>query len=135
MLNWPEWPFYLPGLVSLGLWAVVAAEAVMTSVPTLRSGRISTFTSLSGTTGGVSAGPAYAASKGGVISLTFAMAREYGPYGIRVNTIAPGIVDTPMQPAGSTSAGQALVKTIPMGRQASAEEIAAAVLDLAGEAT
>jgi NAD(P)-dependent dehydrogenase (short-subunit alcohol dehydrogenase family) len=95
------------------------------------SGSISTFTSLSGTTGGVSAGPAYAASKGGIISLTYALARQYGPAGIRVNTIAPGIVDTPMQRAGPTGAGQALVKTIPMGRQATADEIAAVAVFLA----
>jgi TRAP-type C4-dicarboxylate transport system permease small subunit len=37
VLNWPEWPFYLPGLVSLGLWAVVAAEQLRASVDRGRS--------------------------------------------------------------------------------------------------
>ena len=62
-------------------------------------GSICTFSSLSGTTGGPSSAPAYASSKGGIISLTYAMARHFGPHGIRVNSIAPGIVDTPMQRA------------------------------------
>jgi NAD(P)-dependent dehydrogenase (short-subunit alcohol dehydrogenase family) len=94
-------------------------------------GSICTFTSLSGTTGGVSAGPAYAASKGGIISLTYAMARHYGSSGIRVNSIAPGFVDTPMQRAGFTAATQALVEALPMGRQATAEEVAAVAVFLA----
>jgi NAD(P)-dependent dehydrogenase (short-subunit alcohol dehydrogenase family) len=93
-------------------------------------GSICTFTSLSGTTGGVSAGPVYAASKGGVISLTYAMARYYGPDGIRVNSIAPGFVDTPMQQAGFSAATQAIVESIPMGRQAAAEEIASVAVFL-----
>jgi NAD(P)-dependent dehydrogenase (short-subunit alcohol dehydrogenase family) len=94
-------------------------------------GSICTFTSLSGTTGGVSAGPAYAASKGGIIALTYAMARYYGPDGIRVNSIAPGFVDTPMQRAGFTVETQTVVQSTPMGRQATAEEIAAAAVFLA----
>jgi NAD(P)-dependent dehydrogenase (short-subunit alcohol dehydrogenase family) len=94
-------------------------------------GSICTFTSLSGTTGGVSAGPAYAASKGGIISLTYALARHYGSSGIRVNSIAPGFVDTPMQQAGFTAATQALIESLPMGRQASAEEVAAVAVFLA----
>ena len=93
-------------------------------------GSICTFTSLSGTTGGVSAGPAYAASKGGVISLTYAMASHYGPHGIRVNSIAPGIVDTPMQQDGFTAATAAFVESLPMGRQATAEEIASVAVFL-----
>jgi len=44
---------------------------------------------------------AYAASKGGVVAMTLPMARELGQYGIRVNTIAPGIFSTPMMRAAS----------------------------------
>lgn len=94
-------------------------------------GSISTLSSLSGTTGGVSAGPVYAASKGGVIALTYAMASHFGPLGVRVNCIVPGFVDTPMQRVGFTTAKQAIVEATPMGRQATAEEIASAAVFLA----
>ena len=59
------------------------------------------------------------------------MAKHYGPSGIRVNSIAPGIVDTPMQRAGFTAATQAVVESIAMGRQATADEIAAVAVFLA----
>ena len=45
---------------------------------------------------GGAAGAAYAASKGGIVSMTLAAARELAPHAIRVNTIAPGLMDTPM---------------------------------------
>jgi NAD(P)-dependent dehydrogenase (short-subunit alcohol dehydrogenase family) len=96
-------------------------------------GSICTFTSLAGTTGGPSSAPAYASSKGGVISLTYAMARHYGPVGIRVNSIAPGFVDTPMQRAGFSLATQAVVDSTPMARQADPSEIASIAVFLASD--
>lgn len=94
-------------------------------------GSICMLTSLSATTGGPSSIPAYASSKGGIISLTYAMARHYGPLGIRVNSIAPGIVDTPMQQAGFSAATRAFVESTPMGRQAVSAEIASVAVFLA----
>lgn len=96
-------------------------------------GSICTFTSISGTTGGPSSAPAYASSKGGIISLTYAMARHFGPHGIRVNSIAPGIVDTPMQRAGFTAATQEFVDSTPLGRQADAAEVAAVAVFLSSD--
>lgn len=55
---------------------------------------------------GGAGGAAYAASKGAIVSMTLALARDLAPHGIRVNTIAPGIMDTPMfsgLPAQATS--------------------------------
>jgi NAD(P)-dependent dehydrogenase (short-subunit alcohol dehydrogenase family) len=96
-------------------------------------GSICTFTSLSGTTGGPSSAPAYAASKGGIISLTYAMARHFGPHGIRVNSIAPGFIDTPMQRTGFTAATQAFVDSTPLARQADPTEVAAVAVFLASD--
>jgi NAD(P)-dependent dehydrogenase (short-subunit alcohol dehydrogenase family) len=96
-------------------------------------GSICTFTSLAGTTGGPSSAPAYASSKGGIISLTYAMARHFGPYGIRVNTIAPGFVDTPMQRAGFSAATQAFVDSTPLARQADPAEVASVAVFLASD--
>ncbi len=72
----------------------------------------------------------YAASKGGVIALTKALAREYGPLGITVNTIPPSQIDTPMQQAsqraGELPGNDFLVTRIPVGRLGTADDVAAA---------
>jgi NAD(P)-dependent dehydrogenase (short-subunit alcohol dehydrogenase family) len=96
-------------------------------------GSICTFTSISATMGGVSSAPAYGASKGGIIALTYAMARHYGPAGIRVNSIAPGFTDTPMQRAGFSPAAQAYIDSTPLARQADPAEIAAVAVFLASD--
>ncbi len=96
-------------------------------------GSISTFTSISATMGGVSSAPAYGASKGGIIALTYAMARHYGPSGIRVNSIAPGFIDTPMQREGFSPAAQAYIDSTPLARQADASEVAAMAIFLASD--
>ncbi|MCB0213187.1 MAG: SDR family oxidoreductase, partial [Anaerolineae bacterium] len=56
---------------------------------------------------------AYAASKGGVVSLTLPVARELAPYGIRVVTIAPGIFETPMMASLPEPARESLGKQVP----------------------
>jgi NAD(P)-dependent dehydrogenase (short-subunit alcohol dehydrogenase family) len=56
---------------------------------------------------------AYAASKGGVVSLTITAARDLARSGIRVNTIAPGIVATPMLTSLGEEVGASLAKSIP----------------------
>ena len=72
----------------------------------------------------------YAASKGGVIALTRALAREYGKHGITANTVPPSSVDTPMQrhsqEFGSLPDNEFLAKRIPVGRVGRAEDVAAA---------
>ena len=59
-------------------------------------GRIVNISSFGAKTGGLSPLPAYAASKGGVISLTFSFAREYAPFGVTCNALAPTFVKTQM---------------------------------------
>ena len=76
----------------------------------------------------------YVASKGGVLSLTRAMALELAPYRIRVNAIAPGLTDTAQPRYGSSEAELAeMARTIPFGRMAQPEEIARAAVFLASE--
>ena len=57
--------------------------------------------------------PAYAASKGGIVSMTLPIARECASYGIRVMTIAPGIFDTPMMAGLPEEARISLGKMVP----------------------
>ncbi|HUK89517.1 MAG TPA: 3-oxoacyl-ACP reductase family protein [Blastocatellia bacterium] len=77
----------------------------------------------------------YAASKGAVISLTKALATELGPYGIRVNCVAPGWVETDMS-ADFLKIPSEIHKInagIPLGRVASADDIAGPILFLASD--
>ena len=76
----------------------------------------------------------YVASKGGVLSMTRAMALELAPYRIRVNAIAPGLTDTAQPRYGSTEAELAeTARATPFGRMARPEEIARAAVFLASQ--
>ncbi|WP_028927294.1 SDR family NAD(P)-dependent oxidoreductase [Pseudonocardia acaciae] len=78
--------------------------------------------------GGLRGGPHYAASKGAVVSLTRAMARELGPRGIRANTIHPGIVRTPMTEDASPELEARQARGVPLGRLGEPDDIAGAAV-------
>ncbi|KAK8174940.1 hypothetical protein BC567DRAFT_264453 [Phyllosticta citribraziliensis] len=88
------------------------------------------LSSLLGLKGGVGSA-AYAASKAGVIGLTRALAAEYGPLGLRVNTLVPGYVETAMTDAMETKARDLARDSIPLKRFGTADEIASAAVFLA----
>jgi acetoacetyl-CoA reductase/3-oxoacyl-[acyl-carrier protein] reductase len=73
----------------------------------------------------------YAASKGGLIAFTHALARELGPRGIRVNAVAPGMIDTPLARALSSSVLEKARVESALGRIGHPRDIASAVLFLA----
>jgi 2-hydroxycyclohexanecarboxyl-CoA dehydrogenase len=79
----------------------------------------------------------YAASKGGVISLTKALAREVASQGITVNTIPPSLVDTPMArhaaEVGDVPAIDLMAGAVPVGRAGTPDDIAAACVFLCSE--
>jgi 3-oxoacyl-[acyl-carrier protein] reductase len=95
-------------------------------------GRIVNVSSYGAKTGGLSPLPAYAASKGGIISLTFSFAREYAAFGVTCNAIAPTFVKTQMLTEQvSAERQEELRKKIPVGRFCELEEFAHCVLFLA----
>ncbi len=75
---------------------------------------------------------AYAASKAAVHGMTLAAARELGPRGIRVNAVAPGVVETELIADFGPERREALRRAASLGRLVRAEEVAAAIAFLAG---
>ena len=75
----------------------------------------------------------YAASKGGINGLTRALAKELAPRNVRVNAIAPGMIETDMSQVIRGIAGDQIQKMIPLRRIGRPEEIAAVAAFLAGE--
>ncbi len=91
-------------------------------------GRIINLASLAGQNGGTASGAHYAASKGGILTLTKIFARELSKSGVTVNAIAPGPVDSPMVHALVPEEKMAgLLQMIPVGQLGDAEFIAQAV--------
>ena len=76
----------------------------------------------------------YSAAKAGVIGLTTALAKELGPSGIRVNCVAPGVIDTEMNRAIDPEALHELEQYTPLGRMGRPEEVAAVIAFLASDA-
>jgi NAD(P)-dependent dehydrogenase (short-subunit alcohol dehydrogenase family) len=116
--------------------AFLCAKHVLPGMLEARRGAIVNISSVQGLFG-FPGYPHYAASKGGIIAMTRQMAREYAASGIRVNCIAPGTVDTPMNagvlsrvenPAGLRAAWD---KMHPLGRIGQPIDVAYAALFLA----
>jgi len=99
-----------------------------------RFGRLVFVSSVVGLSGG--AGQAnYAASKAGLVGFARSLARELGSRGITSNVVAPGFVDTDMTAELGDARREELLRTIPLGRTATAQEVAGVVAFLAGDAS
>jgi NAD(P)-dependent dehydrogenase (short-subunit alcohol dehydrogenase family) len=99
-----------------------------------RGGRIVNFTSQGWWTGGFGGSVAYAASKGGIVSLTRGLARTYAKDRITVNAVSPGAADTAMMRSGLTEEQlKGFIASIPLGRMAEPSELAGTVLFLASD--
>lgn len=115
--------------------AMLAAQAVAPGMISRKRGNIINIVSIAGRNGGGPGAGAYATAKGGLITLTKALAKEFAPNGIRVNAVSPGVIDTPFHEVFSTPEMIAtFVKTIPMGRVGTSEEVANVIAFLASDA-
>lgn len=114
---------------------VVARAAARRMIAAGVRGSIVNITSMNGVAPGPGSG-AYGATKAGVALLTQQMAIEWGGHGIRVNAVAPGLIDAGMsEPIYADQATrEARVAKVPIGRLGRADDIAAAVLWLASDA-
>lgn len=108
------------------------SRAVLPSMIAKKQGRIINISSMWGTTG-ASCEVHYSATKAALDGMTRALAREVGPSGITVNAIAPGVINTEMNRALDEAALSDLREATPLCRLGTPEEVADAVLFLAGE--
>ncbi len=107
-------------------------RAVLPHMLSRKSGSIVTVSSMWGQVG-ASCEAAYSAAKGAVIAYTKALAKELGPSSIRVNCVAPGVIDTEMNAHLSPDDLAALAGETPLGRIGTPEEAAAAIAFLASD--
>jgi 3-oxoacyl-[acyl-carrier protein] reductase len=97
-----------------------------------KSGAIINLGSVAGLIG-LPGAASYTAAKGGIISLTKGVAKEVAPYGIRVNCIAPGWIETPILDSLPQEMRPMMTQMTPLGRIGQPQEIAAAALFLASD--
>ena len=107
----------LPAMVKQGAGAIVC----ISSVSAQRGG-------------GIFGGPHYSAAKAGVLGLARAMAREFGPAGVRVNSVTPGLIQTDITAGKLTDAMRVdILKGIPLNRLGDADDVAKICLFLASD--
>jgi 3-oxoacyl-[acyl-carrier protein] reductase len=105
----------------------LCSREVMPSLKQKKWGKIVNLGSLAGQVGGLVVGANYAVSKAGVICFTKSLAKELAPFGINVNCIAPGIIDTEMTRAFPR---EEMIKSIPLRKLGEPQDVADAVLFL-----
>lgn len=114
------------------LGAVRTIRALLPDLLHRKSGSIVTVSSVWGQVG-ASCESHYAASKAALIGLSKSLAQELGPSGIRVNCVAPGVIDTEMNAMHSGETMRELAGQTPLGRIGTAAEVADSVLYLCSE--
>ena len=111
------------------------SQAVLPAMKEQKSGSIVCMSSVSAQRGGgIFGGPHYSAAKAGVLGLAKAMAREFGPDGIRVNCVTPGLIGTDITSGKLTDEMRAkILEGIPLGRLGDASDVAGIYTFLASD--
>ena len=125
-----DWQKMLNTNLSGVFYACRSAAKVMVNQ---KNGSIVNVSSIWGITG-ASCEVAYSATKAGIIGLTKALAKELGPSNVRVNCVAPGVIDTEMNSNLDIGALADLADETPLGRIGTTEEVAKAIYYLANDA-
>ena len=114
---------------------LLLSQAVIPHMKERGTGSIACMSSVSAQRGGgIFGGPHYSAAKAGVLGLAKAMAREFGPHGIRINCVTPGLVNTDITGDKLTPAmKEDIIKGIPLGRLGETSDVAKVYLFLASD--
>ncbi len=112
--------------------ALVCSRAAIKSMIRTRTGRVIFLSSIVGEMGNAGQA-AYASSKAALIGLTKTLAREYASRNITVNAVSPGFIETDMTSGMSAELKDGMVKTIPLGRTGTVQEVAAAIAFLCAD--
>jgi 3-oxoacyl-[acyl-carrier protein] reductase len=114
---------------------LLCSQAAMREMMERKRGTIINVGSIAGHHGGGPGAAVYAAAKAGVMCLTKGLAKELAPFGVRVNGVAPGVIETPFHERMSTpELLQQFVNAIPLGRLGTAEECGRVIAFLASDA-
>lgn len=115
--------------------AFLCCRAVAASMMERKTGAIINVSSIAGRNGGALGSIHYSTAKGGVITFTKGLAKELAPFGVRVNAISPGVIDTPYHEQFSSAE---MMKTytgmIPLGRVGKPAEVGNVICFLASDA-
>lgn len=109
----------------------LCSQAALRVMKPQRSGNIINIASMGGQVGGIVAGADYSASKAGVLCFTKSLAKNAGPFGIRVNSVNPGVIATAMTAPWGEETLQGMVQRTPLGRLGTAEDVAWPIVFLA----
>lgn len=111
----------------------LCSQKVIPIMKAQRSGSLIMISSQAGQTGGFFVGAHYSVSKAGIICLTKYLAKDLAPFGIRVNCICPGIIDTEMSKSFPNKLVQELIDHVPLKGLGKADDVAQAVVFLASD--
>ena len=98
-----------------------------------KSGAIVNLASVAGQVGGIAVGAHYSASKAAIECLTKTFAKNGAQYGIRVNAVAPGVIDTEIHKQSTKEQIENYMRAIPLGRMGTPDEVANVILVLASD--
>jgi len=126
---------YFDDVMATNIKSVFLATQAALDALKKSKGCIINIGSIAGHTAGAVGGGIYAAAKAAVATMTIAMAKEFAPFGIRVNSVLPGLIETRFHEQFSTPERRAQVaQQTPLGRNGTAEDVAKASLFLASKA-
>lgn len=111
----------------------LCCKALMPAMKKQGDGCIINLGSVAGKIGGIATGAHYAASKAAVMCFTKSLARELAPYGVNVNALAPGVIETEMTRRLSGGDWSTYLAGIPLGRIGRVEDLAGVAVFLASE--